>query len=116
MCDYIASLGNNYYSTTLFICLLTDQFHIPPFRREFWESFWWLTDSGVRTRCNSCEENVRFDLVDPLPHEETKAPPSFEKIQARLKGRSGALCSICCLTDQVRTVPFRREFWSLSGG
>ena len=61
--------------------------------------------------CNSCEENVCFDLVDPLPHEETKAPPSFEEIQARLKEKSGVLCSICCLTDQVRTLPFRREFW-----
>ena len=65
-----------------------------------------------RPSCNSCEENVRFDLVDPLPREETKAPPSFKEIQARLKERSGALplCSICCLTNQVRTLPFRREF------
>ena len=64
--------------------------------------------------CNSCEENV-VDLVDPWPCEETKVPPSFKEIQARLKERSGALCSIWFLTDHVRTLPFRREsFWWLA--
>ena len=64
------------------ICWLTDQVRILPFRREFQESFWWLTDSGIWTRCNSCEENTCFHLVDPLPREETKASPSFIEIQA----------------------------------
>ena len=41
-----------------------------------------------KARCNTCQRNMPFDLVDPLPREETE-PLSFEEVQKRLKERFG---------------------------
>lgn len=41
-----------------------------------------------KAHCQTCERNVAFDLVDPIPRE-TKEPLSFDEIQARLKQRFG---------------------------
>ena len=43
-----------------------------------------------KSRCPQCEENVAFDLVDPLPRESTKSEvPDWQEMQKRLQDRFG---------------------------
>ena len=43
-----------------------------------------------KTRCNTCNENVSFDLVDPLPREAAESEKlDWQEVQRRLENRFG---------------------------
>lgn len=42
-----------------------------------------------KSRCPHCEENVAFDLVEPLPKEDTKPKPDWQEMQKRIRDRFG---------------------------
>ena len=53
--------------------------HVSPRRAYAWGD----------TFCNSCEKNVQFNLLEPIPREKAEPPPSLEEIQEQLKKRFG---------------------------
>ena len=42
-----------------------------------------------KSRCPQCKKNVAFDLVEPLPREDTDSKPDWHEMQKRIQDRFG---------------------------